>query len=159
MATEDFSFPTTADLFPCGIDSPPLWRLSPAASPDVFLDRKSKQEEEEECFLDIVADKDHDQERKSFSYIEKSKKVVVDSELEEDAEEKMDILWEDFNEELARSGSSKEALKLSKTNAASAMFAPRRPAGMLVFMRGFRKLFLLHNSHRSVNHRTWQTPS
>ena len=57
--TEEFSFPTTA----CGIDSPPLWSLSPAASPDVFLDRKAKEcstrevEEEEEgdkedCFPD-----------------------------------------------------------------------------------------------------------
>ncbi|OMO94557.1 hypothetical protein COLO4_16292 [Corchorus olitorius] len=156
MANEDFSFPTTADLFPCGIDSPPLWRLSPAASPDVFLDRKSKQEEEEDCFLDIVEDKDHDQdqERRSISYVERSKKVVAEEE-----EEKMDLLWEDFNEELATSGSSKEALKLSETNAASAMFAPRRPAGMLVFMRVLRKLFLLHTSHRSLNHRTWQTPS
>ncbi|XWS24833.1 hypothetical protein CRYUN_Cryun27aG0018900 [Craigia yunnanensis] len=173
MATEEFSFPTTTDLYPCGIHSPPLWRLSPAASPDVFLDRKAKEcstrdekgedgDEEEDCFPDRP---DKHQERKSFSYVEKgsklSKKVVA-----EDEEEKMDLLWDDFNEELPRSRSSRssedmvelgcaQALKLSKSSAA--MFSPRRP-GMLVFLRVLRKLFLLHNSQRSVKHRTWQTP-
>ncbi|XWS15410.1 hypothetical protein CRYUN_Cryun35bG0095000 [Craigia yunnanensis] len=162
--TEEFSFPTTTDLYPCGIDSPPLWRLSPAASPDVFLDRKAKEcstremeEEEEEkegekedCFPDRP---DKHQEIKSFSNLEKgskmSKKVV-----DEDEEEMMDLLWEDFNEELLRSRSSSssgdmvelgcaQALKLSKNNAA--MLSPRRP-GMLVFMSVLRKLFLLHNT-------------
>ncbi|XVF29980.1 hypothetical protein REPUB_Repub16aG0018000 [Reevesia pubescens] len=167
--TEEFSFPTTTDLYPCGIDSPPLWRLSPAASPDVFLDRKAKdcstteEEEEEVCF---PGRPDEHEERKSFSYVEKgsklSKKVVG-----EDEEEKMDLLWEDFNEELPRSRSSSssgdhmvelgcgQALKLSKNNAP--MFSPRRTS-MLVFMKALRRLFLLHNSQRSVNHRTWQTP-
>ena len=166
--TEEFSFPTTA----CGIDSPPLWSLSPAASPDVFLDRKAKEcstreeeeGEEEDCFPDGP---DNHQERKSFSNLEKSSKLsgkVVDE--DEDEEEKMDLLWEDFNEELPRRRSSRfsgdtvelgcsQTLKLSKNNAA--MFSPRRP-GMLVFMRVLRKLFLLHNSQRSVKHRTWQTP-
>ena len=161
--TEEFSFPTTTLLYPCGIDSPPLWRLSPA----VFLDRKAKEcstrevEEEEEgdkedCFPDRP---DKHQERKM------SKKVV-----NEDEEEKMDLLWEDFNEELPRSRSSSssgymvelrsaQALKLSKNNAA--MFSPRRPS-MLVFMRVLRKLSLLHNifdnaamfTQLSVNHRS-----
>ncbi|XWS23344.1 hypothetical protein CRYUN_Cryun28dG0005000 [Craigia yunnanensis] len=164
-ATEDFSFPTTA----CGIDSPPLWRLSPAASPDVFSDRKAKEcsteeGEEEDCFPDGP---DKRQERKGFSNLEKGSKLskkVVDE--DEDEEEKMDLLWEDFNEELPISRSSRssgnmvelgcgQTLKLSKNN--GAMFSPKRP-GMLVFMRVLRKLFLLHNSQRSVKHRTWQTP-
>ncbi|XP_022719856.1 uncharacterized protein LOC111277707 [Durio zibethinus] len=166
-ATEEFSFPTTTDLYPFGIDSPPLWRLSPAASPDVFLDRKATTEKEAEDEKDTFADRpDEHQERKSFPYVEEgsklSKKVVA-----EDEEEKMDLLWEDFNEELSRSRSSRssgdmvvlgcsQSLKLSKNN--TARFSPRRP-GMLVFMRLFmRKLFLLHNSQRSVKHRTWQTP-
>lgn len=181
MATEEFSFPT--DLYPFGIDSPPLWRLSPAASPDVFLDRKSKEycsapppeEEEEDCFADGL-DKYHHQQRKSFSYVEKgnsklSKEVVIGHQ-----EEKMDLLWEDFNEELpaispsSRSTNSEDMVELgcaaqdlnfSKTNANAAMFSPRRPAaGMLVFMRALRRLFLLHhNSQRSsVKHRKWKTP-
>ncbi|KAK6257896.1 hypothetical protein QUC31_001355 [Theobroma cacao] len=166
-STEEFSFPTTAALYPCGIDSPPLWRLSPAASPDVFLDRKAKEcstREEEDCFPDRP-EKKH-QERKSFSYVEKGSKVSSKKVAAEDEEEKMDLLWEDFNEELPTSRSSRssgdmvelgcaQALKLSKNNAA--MFPPRRP-GMLVFMRVLRKLFLVHNSQRSVKHRTWQTP-
>ncbi|XVE60800.1 hypothetical protein DITRI_Ditri05aG0156100 [Diplodiscus trichospermus] len=170
MAAEEFTFPTTTDLYPLGIDSPPLWRLSPAASPDVFLDEKAQvrstgEEEkedddgdEEDCLPHIP---DKHQERKSFSNEEKgsnlSKKVAA-----EDEEEKMDLLWEDFNEELPRScssGSSEDmielgcaqALKLSKSNAA--LFSPRRP-GMFIFMRVLRKLFLLHNSQRSVKHRT-----
>ncbi|XWS21899.1 hypothetical protein CRYUN_Cryun30bG0095400 [Craigia yunnanensis] len=162
MATEEFSFPTTTDLCPCGIDSPPLWLLSPAASPDVFLDRKAKEcstreeekedgDKEEDCF----PDRSDKQQERSFPYIEKGSKLS-NKVVAEDEEEKMDLLWEDFNKELPRSRSSRssgdmielgraQALKLSKSN--TAMFSPRRP-GMLVFMRVLRKLFLLHNSQR-----------
>ncbi|XVF63274.1 hypothetical protein PTKIN_Ptkin09bG0074600 [Pterospermum kingtungense] len=160
MATEEFSFPTTTDLYPCGIDSPPLWRLSPASSPDVLLHKKAKEE-------DWFPDKDH-QQRKSFSCAEKgselSNKRVV---FGEDKGEKMDLLWEDFNEEFGTSRSSRssedvvelgcgQALNLSKTNAA--VFSPRKPAGMFVFMRVLRRLFLVHNSQRSVKHAKWKTP-
>ncbi|KAG4183576.1 hypothetical protein ERO13_A09G117400v2 [Gossypium hirsutum] len=166
--TEEFSFPTSTDLYPCSIDSPPLWRLSPAASPDVFLHSKGKQEED--CFpVSQRADEDDHQERKSKSHEDhngwkQSDKGVAEDE-DEDEEEKMDMLWEDFNEEeLPRSGSSSRcsedmvemgcggghSLKLSKTNAGMFSQSPRR-AGMLVFMRVLRKFFLLHNSHRSSN--------
>ncbi|XVF73955.1 hypothetical protein PTKIN_Ptkin13bG0022500 [Pterospermum kingtungense] len=78
----------------------------------------------------------------------------------------MDLLWEDLNEELPRSRSSRSlgdmmelgcsyALKLSKNNTAT--FSARKP-GMLVFMTVFRKLFLLHNSQPSVQRPTWQMP-
>ncbi|MBA0800509.1 hypothetical protein Gohar_010935 [Gossypium harknessii] len=166
--TEEFSFPTSTDLYPCSFDSPPLWHLSPAASPDVFLHSKGKQQEED-CFpVSQRADEDDHQERKSKSHEDhndwkQSDKGVAEDE-DEDEEEKMDMLWEDFNEEeLPRSGSSSRcsedmvemgcggghSLKLSKTNVGMFSPSPRR-AGMLVFMRVLRK-FLLHNSHRSSN--------
>ncbi|GMJ15169.1 hypothetical protein like AT1G71910 [Hibiscus trionum] len=117
--TEEFSFPTSTDLYRCGIESPPLWRLSPHKK------AKGKEEEEED----------------------------KGSKLSEDEEEKMDILWEDFNEELgggrSRGRASEQHMKLSKPN--GGVFCPStRRAGVLVFMRALRKLFLLHNSHGSL---------
>lgn len=163
--TEEFSFPTSTDLYPYSIDSPPLWRLSPAASPDVFLHSKGKQQEED-CFPGSQrADEDDHEERKSNSQEDHNGWKLSDKGVAEDEEEKMDILWEDFNEEeLPRSGSSSRcsedmvatgcggghSLKLSKTNVDMFSPSPRR-AGMLVFMRVLRKLFLLHNSHRPSN--------
>lgn len=135
--TDEFTFPVITDSHSCSIDSPPLWRLSPAKDSN-----------------------------------------------EEDKEEKMDVLWEDFNEELSgsssssssssssrlkpgkRSGSGRDmaemgcaqALKLSKNpGTANAIFSSRKP-GFVVFIKVLKKLFLLHHSHRpkSVkNNRRW----
>ncbi|KAK8684146.1 hypothetical protein V6N13_040177 [Hibiscus sabdariffa] len=127
--TEEFSFPTTADLYPCGIESPPLWHRSPAESPH----RKAKGKQEED---------------------DKGSKPSDKAGAEGDEEEKMDMLWEDFNEELgggSRGRSSEEGMKLSKPSGSGGMFCPSpRRAGVLVFIRVLRKLFLLHNSHGSV---------
>ncbi|XP_039065502.1 uncharacterized protein LOC120210931 [Hibiscus syriacus] len=111
VTTEEFSFPTTTtDLFSCGIESPPLWNVSPAVSPV----RKAKGKEGEH----------------------------------ENEEEKMDMLWEDFNEELgggSRERSSEQNTKLWKINGGMFSSSTRR-VGIRVFMKVLRKLFLLHSS-------------
>ncbi|XP_021895994.1 uncharacterized protein LOC110813247 [Carica papaya] len=162
--TEEFSFPTITD---CGIDSPPLWHLSPAASPDSFHqqigDKLRAGREENNGFAASNSEPTRgNKQRKSFSYFGKYSSMVSDDEVEE----KMDMLWEDFNEELKRSYSSRKEsnsfpsggdknmkvnvidLKLSKTGAGAAMISPRKPS-LLVFIKVMKKLFLLHNSQRS----------
>ncbi|KAH7568180.1 hypothetical protein JRO89_XS07G0253400 [Xanthoceras sorbifolium] len=74
MENEEFTFPIISggdNTCPSSIDSPPLWRLSPAASPVPRL-REARGENK--------SDDDDDD--------------------DDEEEEKMDVLWEDFNEEL-----------------------------------------------------------
>ncbi|EEF35571.1 uncharacterized protein LOC8262733 [Ricinus communis] len=183
-AADDFTFPIFAtDPFSSGVDSPSLWHLSPAASPDHSCHAKPEQEQERE-----QGQEDSDQEedfqdcfplykpaqRKSFSWEEKGSKYgeVDDG---DDKEEKMDMLWEDFNEEitsLKRSQSTSrfdsdhdmanrvgcvhqlQSVKLNKTS--TAMVSPKKPAtaGFVVFIKVLKKLFLLHNSHHHHHHHT-----
>ncbi|XP_039066539.1 uncharacterized protein LOC120212225 [Hibiscus syriacus] len=124
VTTEEFSFPSpTTDLFPCGIESPPLWNVSPSVSPG--RKAKGKEGEDDKC---------------------------LNKEEGDNEEEKMDMLWEDFNEELG-GGIRRQDMKLSKSN--GRMLSPNpRKVGMRIFMRVLRKLFLLHNSQ--VKHSTCQ---
>ncbi|POO00237.1 hypothetical protein TorRG33x02_040150 [Trema orientale] len=154
MTTEDFSFPT--GNFPSCIESPPLWHSSPAASSTSDSDHQEeapKLEEEEEVVVSAASD---------FSCIENGQKMVKrdgkekqdeDEDDEDDDEgEKMDLLWENFNEE-GQSSSSRadsdnfdrvkggcvhQALKLSRT---------RNKPAMVMVLKILRKLFLLHHSH------------
>ncbi|KAJ4701154.1 hypothetical protein OWV82_024438 [Melia azedarach] len=155
----DFSFPiiiTDNQAAASSIDSPPLWHLSPAASPvhsscnNNNNNKPQQQQEEEDCFL---AAKTKDPKGKE--------------------EDKMDILWEDFNcsEELSRNicskGSNKksihpssgvQALRLSKNGNNGALFSSPSSSkpGFLVLVKVFKKLFLLHHHHSSVkNNRPW----
>lgn len=98
MNTEEFTFPiiTTNDVVHLNTVLPPLWRISSINS-------------------DSGADPDHQsgrRRRKIFSEI--TDNGARDEELtvvgkSEEAEEKMDILWEDFNEELSIQSSSAAA--------------------------------------------------
>ena len=166
MATEDFSFPTIGDKFSCGIDSPPLWNLSPIASPNSRHEEPPKGSAKEEG-NDLKDEKDYClwpkpieyiRQRKSFSHVETGGKLVIkDGKEDSDHEEqKMDMLWENFNEELSKNSSSRsntssrmqfgcvKALKTSKIN--SATLSAKKP-GMVVILKVLRKLFLLQNSH------------
>ncbi|XP_050233536.1 uncharacterized protein LOC126682020 [Mercurialis annua] len=193
MPPQDFSFPTLPpDPLFSGIDSPPLWRLSPSASPAHNSPRhiiETKQEnedsddqqEEDEEFKDCFPLHKLDQ-RKSFSWVEKQiSKFNDERDDESDAkEEKMDMLWENFNDDnssLKRSGSTSrfdyvydrnddhdpmtntgcvQSLRLSKTGTKKSA-AP----GFVVFIKILKKLFLLHNSnhHRVIvqTHRSRNT--
>ncbi|GAV79931.1 hypothetical protein CFOL_v3_23393 [Cephalotus follicularis] len=134
MATEEFSFPVIANDHPCCVNSPPLWHASPNASHEDD-DRESEQ-------------------RRSRSRCGG----------ENDDEEKMDKLWEDFTiGELSRNcGSGLDSRKSSgdmvpasssKTN--DAMISPRRRPSVAVFFKVLKKLFLLRNYHPAVRKRGW----
>jgi hypothetical protein len=164
MATEDFSFPIIEDNFPCTIDSPPLWHLSPTASPPNGSSAKGE-DDDKDCFPIKYS------QRKSFSCVEggSGKLVINDGKEEDDEEEKMDMLWEDFNEELSKTCSSRsniksssrdnmlgfgcvKALTTSKNNT-SATLSTRKP-GIVVIMKVLKKFFLLQNSHRKLQRPT-----
>jgi hypothetical protein len=186
MATEDFTFPIFTDPVSCSIDSPPLWCLSPAASPDPYHEETSKEsstEGEERDQDEQVFKNSFPTERikhlitqgKSFSRREElgsaASELVRRNGSLNDKEEKMDMLWEDFNTEetLTRSHSSSrldseavhmgcvKALRLSKPKGTSIISA-RKP-GLVVFMNVLKSLFLIHSSHRSVKHHSSYRPS
>lgn len=171
MATEDFTFPISTDPVSWSIDSPPLWCLSP----DPYHGETSKEsstegeerDQDEQVFKHSFPTEPikHLTQGKSFSRREELGSAAI-SELVRrngglnDKEEKMDMLWEDFNTEetLTRSHSSSrldseavhtgcvKALRLSKP-------------GLVVFMKVLKSLFLIHNSHRSVMHHSSYRPS
>jgi hypothetical protein len=89
-----------------------------------------------------------------------------DDDDEEEEEDKMDMLWEDLNEELSRNSSTSrsntsssrdigelgcvKALTTSRNNGGAATLATRKPAGMVVIMKVLKKLFLLQKSHQKL---------
>ncbi|KAL4363796.1 hypothetical protein GQ457_04G034170 [Hibiscus cannabinus] len=83
MVTEDFSFPKITNPLPQFTSLPSLWRVSSQIYPEY-------EEEEEPANL----------QRKSFSISFSS-----ESEANRRDPEKMDMLWEEFNEELRRAAS------------------------------------------------------
>ncbi|KAI3464404.1 hypothetical protein Pfo_021067 [Paulownia fortunei] len=162
-AEEDFSFPaTTSDSPPRFIESPPLWRHSPSPTsrqekPEKF---KGKEVEDEEKF-NLWSFKEF-----RASSINKRNSTSHD----EEEEEKMDMLWENLNDEFSRSCgkmaqnsdisspgrevqiSCAKALKLSKAN--GHMLSGKKPI-ILVFIKVLKKVFLTQNSHRTIKKRAW----
>ncbi|XP_062020256.1 uncharacterized protein LOC133736682 [Rosa rugosa] len=147
MATDDFSFPTVhKSSSTSNIHFPPLWRPSPAAA--------CTGDEEDHAALitspvENIEGVDDDQ-------------IIVSSDVR-DQEEKMDMLWEDFNEELYPVRSTSDysyasgemlqlgcvglgAFNLSKSNAARNSSTITNP-GVVVIVKLLKKLFFLHNSH------------
>lgn len=157
METEDFSFPTLGSTSSRYIDSPPLWHASPAASPgpekaqETAKKKQSNEYKEEELsFVSKLKVKSCGQ-RKGFSYV---KMVKGDDQDGDDEEERMDLLWENFNDESSKSrnlasGEIKEfgcvqGLKLVKSRG-----GVRKP-GVVVILKVLKKFLLLHNSHRAT---------
>ncbi|XP_061359415.1 uncharacterized protein LOC133303511 [Gastrolobium bilobum] len=149
MDTEDFSFPRISDTCAHNIDSPPLWNLSPAASPNPYQGDKG---EENDCFgAKLIARA----ERKSFSCVENGRKIIG---LDDDEDDRMDMMWEDFNEELSlttgsTTSSSREvvefrcsqALTVSKTKKDAILPTKNKP-GMVMIVKVMKKLFSINNS-------------
>jgi hypothetical protein len=118
MLTEEFSFPkVTSNTIPhhFTISASP-WRVSSLVYPDYNLDEDNYGRGEGFS-------------RKSFSYLEsKMKREILDAAASpETSEEKMDMLWEDFNEELQRESKSsmerkKEAERLSNSTSGGSEF-------------------------------------
>ncbi|KAL5721170.1 hypothetical protein ACHQM5_013763 [Ranunculus cassubicifolius] len=75
-----------------------------------------------------------------------------------DEEEKMDMLWESFNDEFQRNSSIgrnrelKSSLEIQEMRRSSSRAICTRKQSLLLVMKVLRKLFLLHNSH-AVNRR------
>ncbi|WZY76663.1 hypothetical protein YC2023_023047 [Brassica napus] len=148
VCSEDFSFPLLSSRVP-RIGSPPLWKPSP-----------------ERGLARPVIGKDGDNDlSKSFSYVERRRSLWTDK-----AEEKMDMLWEDLNEELSprRShslrnelsgdgGEKKRSSLLIDESSAVAVGCgmkltkktqPKKKKGpnVLVLMRVLKKLLVLRSS-------------
>ncbi|CAN6543793.1 hypothetical protein C1H46_004344 [Malus baccata] len=156
MDTDDFSFPThNFPLTP--IDSPPLWCLSPAAEED---------RNHGEDIMDAV--NCSYQRRKSVSHIERGGRKM--REKEEEETKTMDMLWEDFNEELpmsrtaARSDYSGrfsqeilkqlgcvQSFKFSKTNSTTTT-----AVGVAGIMKVIKRLFFLHNPNHKLKKPAWR---
>lgn len=164
MATweEDFTFPaTTTNPPPRFIDSPPLWRCSTAPSPTSPENSKGKEVDKEEKVV-----------LRSFQEFKANNINTRDiiSRDDDEEEEKMDMLWQDLNDEFSRNsgkiaqncdvhspGNGVEincvkALKLSKNN--GHMISGKK-TNILVFIKALKKVFLLHNSHRTIKKRSW----
>ncbi|CAL0333388.1 unnamed protein product [Lupinus luteus] len=155
MEIEDFSFPGINDTCSHNIDSPPLWNLSPSPSPNPY--QRKKEEKENDLFGEkLIA---HGQ-RKSFSCIEIGRKRI---ELDDgdDHEDKMDLLWEDFNEELySTTGSSTcssrevvefrscaQALIVSKNKSkTNALVSTKSGSSMVVIVKVLKKFFSINNN-------------
>lgn len=151
METEDFSFPRINDTCAHNIDSPPLWNLSPAASPNPYQGNKR---EENDCFGEKLIGQ---AQRKSFSCVEIGRRRFGLDDDDDDQEDKMDLLWEDFNEELSSTtgsatSSSREVVELrcdphltvAKTNNGK-LVPTKNKHGMVVIVKVLKKLFSINN--------------
>nr|XP_027093645.1 uncharacterized protein LOC113714047 [Coffea arabica] len=177
MATEeDFSFPTTTDTPPRFIESPRLWRTTSLVSPS---HETPKGEDDAEGFKFLCYCTSNDKksksafQRKSFSHIECGMKTRrhedgnfgSDHEDEDDQKEKMDMLWEDFNEEFSRNSKSSPSSMADSDHQHMSMMKmlnfgcvqpplklsrPNKKPSILEFMKVLKKRFLLQNSHRST---------
>ncbi|KAK9943447.1 hypothetical protein M0R45_009054 [Rubus argutus] len=167
MATDDeFSFPTVDKIRSSSnsttIDSPPLWRLSPAAT-----STDDDDDDDEEDHSAITTPVENYNQRKSFSGNESGLRImgadddqITINTTTTEEEEKMDMLWEDFNEELypIRSTStsdfnnyvSGEMLQLGCVGL-GAFNLPKSTIttkpGVVVIVKVLKRLFFLHNSH------------
>ncbi|CAI9786667.1 unnamed protein product [Fraxinus pennsylvanica] len=156
---EDFSFPaTTADAQPRFIDSPPLWRPVSVPPPHQKPERLVDKEESRETY--------NSNQRKNFSRGMKMKWREEDNDVGDELEEKMDMLWEDLNEEFSRklvvdSGMSSshrdvqiscvKTLKLSKPN--GNLLSGKKLSIVLLMKILTRKVFFVHNTRSSIKNR------
>ncbi|KAL0700707.1 hypothetical protein Bca4012_056829 [Brassica carinata] len=154
VPSEEFSFPSLASQV-SGTDSPPLWKHSPENIHREYHDRGFGRL--------MIGSYDDDDQGKSFSYVEKRSLGNVN------AEEKMDMLWENLNEGLPpRSlslrielggGEKKSSLFPDETSAVegSIKLAKKTPqrkkkigANVLWLMRVLKKILLVRScSQRS----------
>ena len=146
------------------MDSPPLWHSSPAASsgPATREDRETTAKEGERKHSEIG-------QIRSFSCIQtggrKTAKRGEERGGDGDGEERMDLLWENFNEDLARSRSSRfenddrqiveigcnvQAVKKSRTSRNGGGHN-NKPA-MVMVLKVLKKLFLTHSHSNSHHH-------
>ncbi|XP_022972924.1 uncharacterized protein LOC111471431 [Cucurbita maxima] len=154
MAVEDdFTFPTAFDSFTrCSIDSPPLWRVSPAASPI-----------SDSNFRDTTAHTERADRFATVTFTSSLQRRRLESDEEEEAAaaaaaaEKMDVLWENLNEDLSRNRRSRlmksaeiESVEIAELNPSetSRSTATRRKKTTTGIVKVLKKLFLMQNTSR-----------
>ncbi|XP_048504340.1 uncharacterized protein LOC125499502 [Beta vulgaris subsp. vulgaris] len=181
MEIDEFTFPTTnPDNTP--IDSPPLWRLSPTASPTPSYEEAIKGLK----LTAKIGENGNFYSRKSCSFLEgkclMKRSKMCDSnnsttqEYDQDHQEKMDMLWEDLNyEELFKSrrdsrnidyhekftrgsnevvefGCVPTPFKLVRTNNIKSGNNKRLPS-MIVLVKVLKRFFVLHQSAKKKRSR------
>ncbi|KAE8666003.1 hypothetical protein F3Y22_tig00112523pilonHSYRG00279 [Hibiscus syriacus] len=134
MATEDFSFPKITNPSPQFTSLPSLWSVSSLIYPEFEFEF----EEEEPASL----------QRKSFSNPASS-----ESEANKRDPEEMDVLWEEFNEELKRAASLRsrrevQAMeKMTETGYGTELIGRKKQSkSLLTVMKRLKiKLFYIRN--------------
>lgn len=142
MATEDFTFEfpiTTTTPPPPSVDSPPWWYVTSSSSGH---EKKEANDENKGVEGSIKAESE-------------GGGNISDGE----EEEKMDLLWEGFNEEMSRNCglvvesdvSRRRAVRLGRGKAFKLGEADGgRRLSIVMFLKVLKKLFVLHNSQRSL---------
>lgn len=145
MATEDFTFEfpiTTTTPPPPSVDSTPWWCVTSSSSGHENPENKEANGENEGVEGSIKAESE-------------GGGNIGDGE----EEEKMDLLWEDFNEEMSRNCGLVVESDVSRWRAVGlgrgkafklAKAGGGRRLSIVMFLKVLKKLFVLHNSQRSL---------
>ncbi|XP_022774074.1 uncharacterized protein LOC111316369 [Durio zibethinus] len=123
MVSDDFSFPKITNPLPQLTSLPSLWRVTSLVYPEYG-------DNEEDVDSQVLG-----LQRKSFSIACLSEREA--NKRESDDPEKMDMLWEEFNEELKRvssSSSRKDARVVSSRGSGTGIFAePSRESSLELY--------------------------
>lgn len=141
MDGEDFSLPATADTLPHFIDSPPLWQ-APSAPNSLSRHDEDIVSKEQEGEGSVGAKHGPRKGRGSLSL----------------SEERMDMLWEDFNEpplsppvpRLNGCNSEKEMAGSRCMKMWSISKAKTDKPGVMALLKVLRKPFSIHHNRRSL---------
>ncbi|WMV53978.1 hypothetical protein MTR67_047363 [Solanum verrucosum] len=145
---DDFSFPTITNTPPRFLESPPLWRTTSVASSRV---QKNPDHEENLDMSPLISNKsNYINQRKSFSHIEGvvAMKRMIEDEDEDEEEEKMDMLWENLNEEMSNKimtktscGKNTKKVEYKCVKSLNLSKASKRPS-LVVLIKVLKKVFL-----------------
>ncbi|KAK6775569.1 hypothetical protein RDI58_026570 [Solanum bulbocastanum] len=142
---DDFSFPTITNTPPRFLESPPLWRTTSVASSRLC---KNPNHEENLDMFPLISNNIN--QRKSFSHIEgvAAMKRMIEDEDEDEEEEKMDMLWENLNEEMSNKimtktscGKNTKKVEYKCVKSLNLSKASKRPS-LVVLIKVLKKVFL-----------------
>ncbi|XP_060192516.1 uncharacterized protein LOC132622022 [Lycium barbarum] len=158
---DDFSFPTITNTPPRFLESPPLWRATSVASRrleknhtsdhNIAYSTKGEDHEENLDMSPFISNKANciNYQRKSFSYIEGAAAMKrMNIEEDEEEEEKMDMLWENLNEEISNKimtrntcGKDTDKVEPKCIKSLNLSKASKRPS-LVVLIKVLKKVFL-----------------
>ncbi|KGN63099.1 uncharacterized protein LOC105434762 [Cucumis sativus] len=159
-AQENFSFQ------PINGGSTPITESPPLASESIDHHEKEDQSDGNvDCSSEIRSNGCHRKSNSCSGDSRRTNEIAINSDDEED--EKMDMLWEDFNEELLKNLSSRfgsrrlpelddlESEEAMEDGSSSGAMLSARMASVVVIMKVLKKLLFLHNFRRKLKARTW----